>query len=125
MAYKKCPRCSLNYIKDTDVLCKVCLDEVGKAIRSNEDEEEYDICLECGEHIIKVGEEMCYQCMMEHVKDETDIEDQKRKSDEWDDGDFDPEDDEVEEFADDEPEEGLEEIELDLEEDADTEDDRY
>ena len=45
MAYKKCPRCSLNYIKDTELLCKICLDEVGKAIRNNEeDEEEYDIC---------------------------------------------------------------------------------
>jgi len=99
------------------------LEEVGKAIRSNEDEEEYDICPECGEHIIKVGEEMCYQCMMEHVKDEADGE--VLKTEEWDDGDFVPQDDEADEFAEDEPEEGLEEIELDLEEDSDTEEDKY
>ena len=30
MAYKKCPRCNLNYIQDVEVLCKICLDEVGK-----------------------------------------------------------------------------------------------
>ena len=54
MAYKKCPRCNLNYIQDVEVLCKICLDEVGKAIRANDvDEEEYDICPECGENIIK------------------------------------------------------------------------
>ena len=33
MAYKKCPRCNLNYIKETDLLCKICLEEVGKAYR--------------------------------------------------------------------------------------------
>ena len=81
MAYKKCPRCSLNYIQDTEVLCKICLDEVGKALRSNgEDEEEYDICPECGENIIKAGEDMCYQCMIEQIKDEVDEESRKRKS---------------------------------------------
>lgn len=69
MAYKKCPRCSLNYIKDTDVLCKVCMEDVGKVLRSDDDdEEEYDICPECGENIIRVGEEMCYSCMMEDLK---------------------------------------------------------
>src|SRR5690554_4684301 len=71
MAYKKCPRCSLNYIQDTELLCKICLEEVGKAIRANEDdEEEYDICPECGENIIKTGEEMCLQCLVEHMRDE-------------------------------------------------------
>ena len=84
MAYKKCPRCSLNYIQDTEVLCKICLGEVEKAIRANgEDEEEYDICPECGENIIKAGEDMCYQCMLEHIKDEVDEE--SRKKDEWED----------------------------------------
>ena len=82
MAYKKCPRCNLNYIKDTDVLCKICLEEVGKALRSNEEEEEYDICPECGEHIIKAGEEMCYQCRMERSKEDPDLE--KAKPGDWD-----------------------------------------
>ena len=121
MAYKKCPRCSLNYIQDVQVLCKICLDEVGKAIRANdEDEEEYDICPECGENIIKAGEDMCYQCMIEHVKDEVDEE--SRKKDEW--GDFLPKGEDDDLFDDDQDEdlEDLEEIELDEEfEDSDSE----
>lgn len=117
MAYKKCPRCNLNYIQDVDVLCKICLDEVGKAIRANgDDEEEYDICSECGDNIIKAGEEMCYQCLMEHMKDE--VEEIRRKKDEW--GDFLPKDDEEDIFENEDEDgelDGLEEIELDGAED--------
>ena len=58
MPYKKCPRCNLNYIKDTEVLCKVCLEEVGKNINDFDKDEEYDICPECGENIIKAGEDI-------------------------------------------------------------------
>jgi len=82
MAFKKCPRCSLNYIKNTDVLCRICLEEVGNALKSNDEEEEYDFCPECGEHIIKVGEEMCYQCMIESNKEEADL--RESKEDDWD-----------------------------------------
>lgn len=113
MAYKKCPRCSLNYIQDMELLCKICQEEVGKAIRANgDDEEEYDICPECGENIIKTGEDMCYQCLMEHMQDEVDEE--SRKKDEWED--FLPKEDDDDLFGDDDEElEELEEIELDEE----------
>lgn len=80
MAYKKCPRCYLNYIKDTESLCKVCLEEVGKSLSDNDREEEYDICPECGENIIEPGEEMCDQCAMERMKEGERIE-----GDGWDD----------------------------------------
>jgi len=80
MAYKKCPRCNLNYIKDTESLCKVCLEEVGKSLSDNDREEEYDICPECGENIIEPGEEMCDQCAMERMKEGERIE-----GDDWDD----------------------------------------
>lgn len=84
MAYKKCPRCNLNYIKDTDVLCKICAEDVDKALRGNDDgEDEYDICPECGESIIKAGEEMCYRCMMESI-DKGVKEEGEKKDDEWD-----------------------------------------
>lgn len=119
MAYIKCPRCSLNYMKDTDVLCKVCLEEVGKAIRSNDEEEDYDICPECGDHIIKAGEEMCYQCMMEQVKDEVDV--STRKDGSWEEGLIAKEEEDGEIF-DEEETESLTEIELDLDEDAEEED---
>lgn len=118
MAYQKCPRCSLNYMKDTDVLCKICLTEVGKAIRSNdEEEEEYDICPECGEHIIKAGEEMCYQCIMEQVKEEVAV--PVRKDEVWNDDFVAQEDEDGEVFDGEEEDETLTEIELDLEDDPD------
>ena len=100
MAYKKCPRCNLNYIKDTDVLCGICLEEVGKALRRNEEEEEeYDICPECGENIIKAGEEMCYPCRMERSKEDPDAE---IKTGDWDS--FSGEEEDARLFEEDEPE---------------------
>lgn len=117
MAYKKCPRCSLNYIKSTDVLCKICLKEVEEALRSNDEEEEYDICPECGEHIIRVGEEMCYQCMLEENKDEVDSEENKGE-DEWDK----IEDEAVDGVLYDDDEEEVEQLTvIDLEEEAEEE----
>lgn len=115
MAYKKCPRCSLNYIQDQDLLCRICLDEVDKALRSDgDDEEDYDICPECGDHIIKSGEEMCYQCMMEQVKDETE-KDNGLKGEDWDSFDDDVDDTLVSD-DDDETDEELKQIELDMDE---------
>ena len=110
MAYKKCPRCNLNYIQDIDVLCKICLEEVGKALRNNDEEEEYDICPECGEHIIKAGEEMCYQCSLELGKEEVDPD--ADKEEEWDTI-TDENEDEI--FADEEESDGLTVIDLDEE----------
>ncbi|NMA95001.1 MAG: hypothetical protein GX974_03085 [Clostridiales bacterium] len=100
MAYKKCPRCNLNYIKDTDVLCKICLGDVNKALRGNDsDEEEYDICPECGESIIKSGEEMCYRCRIENADNDIDG-DEDDKDEDWDlyssDDDIDTEDEDDE-----------------------------
>ena len=69
MAYKKCPRCNLNYIKDVDALCMVCMEDLGKSSRLGTDDEDYDICPECGDNVIKSGEEMCYQCQLERTKD--------------------------------------------------------
>ena len=106
MAYKKCPRCNLNYIRDTDVLCGICRKEVGKALRSKE-EEEYDICPECGEHIIKAGEEMCYQCRKEKEKEDPDTE--ESRDDHWDD------------FSEEEEDRIFEEEDPDLEEDPESE----
>jgi hypothetical protein len=125
MPYKKCPRCNLNYIKDTEVLCKVCLEEVGKNINDFDKDEEYDICPECGENIIKAGEDMCYQCMVEQIGEDVDEED--LKSDVWDDVLSDEEselfddkaDGEVESIEDLETLEDIESLELDEEFDDD------
>jgi len=82
MAYKKCPRCSLNYVKDTETLCMVCLEDLGKSSRLNVDDDDYDICPECGENVIKSGEELCYQCLIERTKESA--EEPIKKVDEWD-----------------------------------------
>lgn len=83
MTYVKCPRCSLNYIQEHEVLCKVCLVEVGKALKSrDDDEEDYDICPECGDNVIKTGEYMCYQCLMERTSDDIDVS-EPVKNKEW------------------------------------------
>jgi len=81
MAYKKCPRCNLNYIKDVDALCMVCMEDLGKTTRLSTDDEEYDICPECGENVIKSGEEMCNQCLLERTKDNKD--ESLKKPSEW------------------------------------------
>jgi len=58
------------------------LEEVGKSLSDNDREEEYDICPECGENIIEPGEEMCYQCAMERMKEG---EGERVEGDGWDD----------------------------------------
>ena len=80
MAYKNVHAVIL-ITSSTDVLCGICQEEVGKALRSNDDEEEYDFCPECGENIIKSGEEMCYQCWLERQKED---EDEDKEALDWD-----------------------------------------
>ena len=46
MAFRKCPRCELNYITDGEKLCSVCRREVkGEPDHNNVPE----LCAECGE----------------------------------------------------------------------------
>ena len=63
MALVKCPRCELNYMQDTEKLCTVCRSEMrgGEVVR----EEVADLCVECGEHAVAPGEELCYFCIKE------------------------------------------------------------
>ena len=73
MAYKKCPRCELNYIKDTEQYCKVCLVDMGKLAGDHilDDDildEDLRLCPECGENYLEEGEEMCYACRIEQMK---------------------------------------------------------
>ena len=71
MAYKKCPRCELNYIQDTEQYCKVCLVDMGKiagAPLEDMDDEELTLCPECNENYLEDGEELCYACRLEQMK---------------------------------------------------------
>jgi len=71
----KCPRCQLNYInEETEQYCKVCLVDMGKIQGQPEldldDEEEYKLCPECGENYLEEGEDICFTCRMEKLKQE-------------------------------------------------------
>ncbi len=68
MGYRKCPKCELNYIKDDQKLCDVCL---GKHKESyDEDSGEVEMCSECGEHPALKGKELCSACYKESLRQE-------------------------------------------------------
>lgn len=66
MAYRKCPRCSLNYITEDETYCRICLVEMGKIDETREFDydEDYEICPECGENLMKAGDTMCEHCTL-------------------------------------------------------------
>ena len=62
MAFRKCPRCELNYITDGEKLCSVCRREVkGEPDRNSMPE----LCSECGERPVVPGSEYCLLCLKE------------------------------------------------------------
>lgn len=62
MAFRKCPRCELNYITDDEKLCSVCRREVkGEHDRDTLSE----LCSECGERPAVPGSEYCLLCLKE------------------------------------------------------------
>lgn len=62
MAFRKCPRCELNYITDDEKLCSVCRREVkGEHDRDTLSE----LCSECGERPAVPGSEYCILCLKE------------------------------------------------------------
>ncbi len=57
----KCPRCDLNYILDTEKLCKVCLREM----KGNHVEDEMEMCSVCNAAPALPGRDMCLSCLKE------------------------------------------------------------
>lgn len=57
----KCPRCELNYIQETEKLCKVCLREM-KGMHSGDDME---LCSVCNEAPALPGRDVCLSCLKE------------------------------------------------------------
>lgn len=79
-AYKKCPRCELNYIPKDDELCDVCKSELkmikDKALLS--DDEEDILCPICKQNYISIEDDMCLKCaerLGEKKIDTDDVED--------------------------------------------------
>lgn len=69
MAYKKCPRCELNWIKTEEEYCDVCKTELkmkgGIALIEDEDEEMFEeerLCPECKVNYLDEDEKTCPSC---------------------------------------------------------------
>ena len=64
----KCPRCDLNYILDTEKLCKVCLREM----KGSHVEDEMEMCSVCNEAPALPGHDVCLSCLKEMNDSTTD-----------------------------------------------------
>ena len=60
----KCPRCDLNYIREDEKYCKVCLQEMKGESRS----EEIELCSICKEEPCLPGKDVCLFCLREMNK---------------------------------------------------------
>lgn len=74
MAMRKCPRCELNYIREDERYCNVCMRELKRAqSRSRHGDEEPDedevvLCAECGESPAVHGNDLCMACLKEQKR---------------------------------------------------------
>ena len=101
--YIKCPRCELNYIKNTDNYCHVCLTELKLAGESTSNDEELELCPICGQNFISPEQKMCEDCSMQkgidlEYDDDMDEQDERdvKEEDSWEDDDLVNSDDDVE-----------------------------
>jgi hypothetical protein len=67
MALRKCPRCELNYIKENEKYCAVCLREMNG---QDDTPEAVDMCVECDENPAVPGSDLCVFCLREKQKQE-------------------------------------------------------
>ena len=61
MALRKCPKCELNYIREGEQYCNVCLRAMknGRIQAEPAAEEEETLCSECGEAPAVHGSDLC------------------------------------------------------------------
>ena len=64
MTLVKCPRCALNYIREDEKYCKICLQEMKGESRS----EEIELCSICNEEPALPGKDVCLFCLREMNK---------------------------------------------------------
>lgn len=83
--YKKCPRCELNYIPDTEEMCDICKAELGLETDIVllddiiDDDEPLKLCPICKTAYIGLDEDMCENCLAQESRgDELD-----EDSDDW------------------------------------------
>ena len=60
----KCPRCDLNYIREDEKYCKVCLRE----LKGEGSQDEVELCSICNEEPALPGRDICLFCLKEMNK---------------------------------------------------------
>jgi hypothetical protein len=60
----KCPRCDLNYIREDEKYCKVCLRE----LKGENSQDEVELCSICNEEPALPGKDVCLFCLREMNK---------------------------------------------------------
>ena len=60
----KCPRCDLNYIREDEKYCKVCLRE----LKGDDSRDEVELCSICNEEPALPGRDICLFCLKEMNK---------------------------------------------------------
>ena len=69
----KCPRCDLNYIREGEKYCKVCLREM----KGDSREEEIELCSICNEAPALPGRDVCLFCLQEMNKSNSEPDDEE------------------------------------------------
>ena len=64
MQLVKCPRCDLNYIREDEKYCKVCLRE----LKGEKNADEVELCSICNEEPALPGRDVCIFCLKEMNK---------------------------------------------------------
>ena len=62
MGVRICPKCEINFIKDEEKYCSICMREL-KREQGVMDAQE--MCSSCGEHPCELGEDLCIFCLNE------------------------------------------------------------
>ena len=83
----KCPRCDLNYIREDEKYCKVCLRE----LKGENSQDEVELCSICNEEPALPGKDICLFCLKEmNANDDRDTEETESPVDESSLGGIDP-----------------------------------
>ena len=72
----KCPRCDLNYIREDEKYCKICLRE----LKGEKNPEEVELCSICNEEPALPGRDVCLFCLKEMNKSNSMPEEQEEEA---------------------------------------------
>ena len=72
MGFIKCPRCELNYIEESEGVCKICKREM----QGENNADDVELCTICNERPVLHGRDVCAVCLkeMNAANDEDDSE---------------------------------------------------